>query len=401
MCHSLGKLDPDYVDAYFGPENLKSQADSLNDDLRSIKVKNIDLKRKIEELVKDSSDIQFRAAFIEKMLTAMNQRINILLGYEPSFEVEAETIYRATPPKYDSSHFQSILSELDKELSGEGDLNQRYNKFKNQFIVPNNLVDTVFKAALAKSRSITNQYFDLPVNEDFILEYVYDKPWSGYNWFQGNSQSIVQINLDQPIFIDRAIDLAAHEAYPGHHVYHSLIENKFVKKNNWLEFTVYPLYSPLSLISEGAANFGIEMVFPGEKKIEFEKEILYPLAKLDSSKADKYNKVQQLISKLNFAGNEAAREFLNGNFDEEQTIDYLMKYSLMTKSRAEQRLNFIKKYRAYVINYNVGLFQVRTWINMNSSTEKERWKNFKTLIENVYLADDISTTNLVRPTTNP
>ena len=48
--------------------------------------------------------------------------------------------------------------------------------------------------------------------------------WSGYNWYQGNYRSLIQVNTDLPIYIDRAIDLACHEGYPGHHVYNVLLE---------------------------------------------------------------------------------------------------------------------------------------------------------------------------------
>jgi len=51
----------------------------------------------------------------------------------------------------------------------------------------------------------------LPENESFTIQYVANKPWSGYNYYKGNYHSVIQINTDLPIFIDRAVDLAAHE----------------------------------------------------------------------------------------------------------------------------------------------------------------------------------------------
>ena len=49
----------------------------------------------------------------------------------------------------------------------------------------------------------------------FTVEYVTGKSWSGYNWYQGDYRSLIQVNTDLPIFVDRAIDLACHEGYPG------------------------------------------------------------------------------------------------------------------------------------------------------------------------------------------
>ena len=98
-----------------------------------------------------------------------------------------------------------------------------------------------------------------------MVEYVTDKSWSGYNWYKGGFHSLIQVNTDLPIFIDRAIDLACHEGYPGHHVYNTLLEKHLVRDRGWIEFSVYPLFSPQSLIAEGTANFGIEVAFPGAR----------------------------------------------------------------------------------------------------------------------------------------
>src|SRR5688500_14834724 len=67
------------------------------------------------------------------------------------------------------------------------------------------------------------------------------------------------LNVDLPVYIDRAVDLACHEGYPGHHVYNALLEQHLVRGRGWHEFSVYPLFSPHSLIAEGTANYGITM----------------------------------------------------------------------------------------------------------------------------------------------
>ena len=111
------------------------------------------------------------------------------------------------------------------------------------------------------------------------------------------------------VYIDRAIDLACHEGYPGHHVYNALLEKHLVRDRGWPEFSVYPLFSPQSLIAEGTANFGIEVAFPGAERVAFEKAVLFPAAGLDASKADAYYEVQELVDELAYAGNEAARRY--------------------------------------------------------------------------------------------
>ena len=123
---------------------------------------------------------------------------------------------------------------------------------------------------MAESRSRTLAHAPMPDGERFTIEYVTGKPWSGYNWYKGGAHSLIEINTDLPIYISRALDLGCHEGYPGHHVLNAMLEQKLTKERGWIEFSVYPLYSPQSFIAEGSANFGIELAFPGEAKTAFD-----------------------------------------------------------------------------------------------------------------------------------
>jgi hypothetical protein len=289
-------------------------------------------------------------------------------------------------------HFNKLLVGLDSLLAGEGDLPKRYNNFMAEFIIPKEKLDTVFRVAIDESRRITKNYFELPENENFVLEYVTDKVWSGYNYYRGNAQSLIQINTDFPIYISRAIDLASHEGYPGHHVYMTLIEENLVNNKGWMEFSVYPLFSPFSLISEGSANYGIDVVFPGDKRIDFEKEYLFPLARIDTSKAEIFYAVQDVMSKLNYARNETARAYLNGDLSRENAIKQIEKYSLFTPEKAEQSVRFIEANRSYVINYNLGKDLVAKHVDMlggSYNNPEKRWEIFKELLSNPYTASTL------------
>ena len=66
--------------------------------------------------------------------------------------------------------------------------------------------------------------------------------------------------------IDRAVDLAAHEGYPGHHVYNALLEKALVRDAAGWSLVFIRFFSPQSLIAEGTANFGRDLVFTRAKK---------------------------------------------------------------------------------------------------------------------------------------
>src|SRR5947208_16966362 len=153
--------------------------------------------------------------------------------------------------------------------------------WRKPFVIPKEKLDTVFQLAIKECRARTLAHVALPPTESFSVEYVTNKPWGGYNWYKGNFHSVIQVNTDLPIYIDRAVDLACHEGYPGHHVYNALLEQRLVRDRGWIEFTIYPLFSPQSLIAEGTANYGIEVAFPGDERAAFERDVLYPEAGLD------------------------------------------------------------------------------------------------------------------------
>jgi hypothetical protein len=179
-------------------------------------------------------------------------------------------------------------------LPGSGSIPARFQKLATQFIIPKNKLDTVFKISIAESRKRTIEHYSLPPKENVTLEYVSNKPWGEYNWYKGNYKSEIQINTDLNIFIDWAIDLASHESYPGHHVYNMLLEKNLYHDKGWLEISLYPLFSPQSLIAEGTANYGIEMAFPGPEKSPIAREVLLPLAGLDTAGISVYFKALEL-----------------------------------------------------------------------------------------------------------
>jgi hypothetical protein len=384
----IGTIDSDYVDAYYGPEEWKTETkpNAANDSvfIQSLYDESGKLLDSLESLSNEQADeIQtLRYKFLYKQILSARTKIFMLAGGKLSFDEEAKALYDAEVPSHDSSYFQSIINEIDKMLPGKGSVTERWQEYRKQFIIPPAKLDVVFQAAIDEGRKRTLQHIKLPAKESFKVEYVNNKPWGGYNWYKGNAFSVIQVNTDLPSYIDRAVDLAAHEGYPGHHVLNVLLE-KLYREKNWVEFCVYPLFSPQSLIAEGTANYGIDIAFPGDSQMDFEKEVLFPLAGLDESKADNYYKITQLVQKLGYSSIEAARNYLDEKWTKEQTISWLQNYNLASRQRAEQNLKFFEKYRSYIINYNLGKDIVRNYVEKNGGTvenEKLRWTLFERII---------------------
>lgn len=381
----VGQHDANFVDAYYGPDALRPPQDRkapINELLAAAAALQQDAAS--FTLPDDADDLtKLRKQYLAQQLTAVHARLRMLNGEPFPFDVESKLLYDTQAPVNSEASFQSTLDELATTLPGDGPLIARYEAFRQRFVIPPDRLDRVFTRAIAECRARTLAHLTLPEGESFTVEYVKDKSWSAYNWYKGGYRSVIQVNTDLPITIDRAIDLACHEGYPGHHVYNALLEKNLVRDRRWIEFSIYPLFSPQSLIAEGTANFGIPVAFPGASRVAYEKTALFPEAGLDPAQAEAYYAVQALIDRLSYAGNEAARRYLNGEITRAQAVDWLMRFAMMPKERAEQRTRFFDQYRSYVINYNYGKDLVRDWVERNGGTEDkpdERWRVFGQLL---------------------
>ncbi len=381
---ATGQHDKDYVDAYYGPEDIKKEAESAKPTLDDIAAGVKSFQAQLQGVTPPAGELErLRHQYLQKQLSAMGARVRMLKGERLSFDEESQALYDAVAPTYPESHFQAVLDRLEKRFPGSGPLVERYDAWRRAFLIPRERLDAVFQAAIGGCRERTLAQVALPANERFTVEYVTGKSWSGYNWYQGNFRSVIQVNTDLPIYIDRAIDLACHEGYPGHHVYNALLEQHLVRARGWIEFSVYPLFSPQSLIAEGTANFGIDVAFPGRERVTYEQTRLFPLAGLDPARAAEYYEVMAMVDQLSYAGNEAARRYINGQMDAAAVTAWLERYALMPHDRAAQRVRFFDQYRSYVINYNYGKDLVRKYIEAHGGTPdhpNRRWQEFEKLL---------------------
>jgi hypothetical protein len=377
-----GEHDAAYVDAYYGPPEWRDKAKQDRATAAQLQQQAQALATQLTKTAVPPVQIAAqRRTYLIAQLEAMRTRMEMLAGVKLPFDVESKRLFDAQAPTHDEAYFADMLKELDAALPGTGSTSERYVAYREKMVIPPAKLDAVFKRAVAECRERTLAHIELPPEESFTIEYVTGKPWSGYNYYQGGYRSLIQVNTELPIYIDRALDLACHEGYPGHHVYSTLLEQHLVRERRWQEFTISPLYSPQALIGEGSANYGIELAFPADERWHFERDVLYPLAGLDPAQAGRYYRVTRLAAKLEFAGNEAARQYLDGKIDAKTAASWLERYGLMSPQRAQQRMSFIDTYRAYVINYNVGLDIVRQHIEaVGGANSDARWKAFEELV---------------------
>ena len=384
----IGIYDSDYADIYFGPPEWQPSGEDLPYEFPAERLgrKANALIEKVKNAAKNnhSGEQSARLKFFEKQLLAVKAKIDLLDGKEMPFDEESRLLYDIVAPAFEKKRFENILKELDEALPGQGSLNERFDKYSQKFLIPKDKLGPFLEAAIAEYRKRTLEHIKLPPDEKLEIQFVGFKSWAANLQYKGADSSVIQVNPNMPFYLIDAALLIRHEGYPGHHTHLTMIEKHLYKENNWAEYSVLPLNSPLALIAEGIAEYGCrDLLGPAPGNMEFERDILFPLAGFEPAEAERYFRVMELKDKLDSAMVEAARQYLDGKMDRNEAHDWLEKYCLVTFAGAESLLRFIDQYRSYVVNYALGRDMVKNYINNKcgkDNTPEKRWELFNQLL---------------------
>ena len=199
---ALGQHDPDYVDAFYGPAEWKTQAEKEKKSLDAIGAEAAELSATLAKIPDAATFgdemLKLRREYLQKQVSALAARVRMLKGEKLKFDDESRALYDAVAPTFPDSHFDQIIDQLEAKIPGKGPLWERYEMWRKPFLIPKEKLDTVFQLAIKECRARTLAHVALPPNESFAVEYVTNKPWGGYNWYKGNFHSVIQVNTDLP-----------------------------------------------------------------------------------------------------------------------------------------------------------------------------------------------------------
>ena len=351
---ALGERDADSLDSYHGPAAWQAQARAEHATLADIRARARALADSLVAHTYDAGDDEPRRAFLVRQLRAAASRVDVLLGARPPFDEEARLLFGLTPqsdaamraPARDPA---AVRAELDRLLPGRGDLAARYAAFDRLFLVTPDRLTAVLSRAIDGCRAATRAHVALP-DEKVTVELLGDLPWSAFTRYDGHFSSRVQVNASLPLTVDRALDLACHEAYPGHHTIAVLLDARFGDRRP--ELFVLPLFSPQSLLHEAAASLAPSLAFPGDTRAAFERDVLFPLAGLDASRAERHVAVARLVDELHPLVSRVARQYLDGGLDFPRAAAALEREALMPS--ADATLKFLNQFRSYAAAYTIG-----------------------------------------------
>jgi hypothetical protein len=389
---AIGEKEEGYIDAYYGPPEWQAEAKTSAAAVPELAARAGVLMVRLRSLPDSRLEPieRRRRDFLLAQLKAASIRLRMMQGEKLPFSDEAEGLFGVRPALKPLAAYDPVLARIERLVPGSGPLSDRVDAFQERFTIARDRLEPVMRAAIAECRRRTLEHIPLPPNERFTLEFVTGKSWGGYNWYKGDANSLIQVNTDLPIRVSRAVDLGCHEGYPGHHVYNALLEEKLARARGWVEFTIYPLYSPQSFIAEGSANYGIELAFPGDDQLEFETRTLYPLAALPTASARQYLGLQEALRELAGARFTIAADYLDGRISRAQAVELTRKYQLVSPLRAEKSVAFTDQYRSYVINYGLGLDMVRAAVERAGADPSARWAAMARILSEPTLPTDLA-----------
>ena len=361
---ALGEHDDDYVDAYFGPAEWREQAAVEAQSLDNIITGATSLAVEVRAVRVSADDflLQLRQNFLASHLDSLAAVASMRNGTALSFDEESRRIYGFVAPTFPVEHYDAVLAEIDVLVPGDGPLHERLYNFDLQFRISPESNEAVIRAGMAECRARTLQRMDLPEGEAFVLEMVTGNPWGAYNWFQGGAQGLIQVETSRPLSVFSATSLGCHEGYPGHHTYSSLLEQNYLLDRGWIEFSLFPLFSPQGIIFEGSGDYAEKVAFPGANRTAFMRDVILPIAGIDEAELELRAEISAAKHKIRYAGIEAARNYLDGVWDREQTTDWLINYALTSPDNIDSWFGFTDRYRAYRINYILGQDLVETFV---------------------------------------
>lgn len=356
-----------FVDAYFGPPELKAHAKHREP------AEIVTALASLREELRASDYPQQRKGYLESQLRGMETTARRLAGEEIAYRDEVRACFDIEPAHTPEAVFDAANAELEALLPGQGSLAERIALWRRSFEVSPEVAQQMIAVIAAEAHARTGtELIALPENDSVEFALVSDKPWSGYNWYLGGGRSLVEINTDLPIRAGSLLDLVCHEAYPGHHTEHALKERLLYQGRGWGEHAIQLINVPECVISEGIATLAADMIF-GDDAYVWAAEQIYPLGGIvgDPEREARIAKAQWVLRAL--SGNAALLLHEQGA-DPEDVVRYIMRYGLRSEREARQSLRFISTplWRTYTFTYFVGRDLLGRWIAQGDRVERFR-----------------------------
>ena len=347
---SLAQHDPDLVEAWRGSESLipgpRVPVADIVADLRR-------LQRGIDQHANDvgSAIDKARIDYLDHQLRALDFAAGRLLGRTTSIDEQARDEFGVAFSQPDADAVSRTLTEIAVLLPGSGRLADRVTAFRRALSIPDDRKQAVLQIALDACREPAAPVIDLPRDESVTIRFHKNMPWDAFARYAGNHRTTIEVNDDGPIDVSRALRLACHEGYAGHHAQHLLLDRVFGERQ-WPELQLTPGFGRHLLFMEGGAEVGADLALPAARRAALYRERVFPAAALDPKDIDTLVRLEELLPALLPVVTEVGRQYLATRITYEQAIERLANDALVSDPQAT--LAFIERRRARALVYGEG-----------------------------------------------
>ena len=339
----LGRHVDGLVDSYYGPAELRAQVDA--DELVAP-----------AQLVDDAASLHASLddGYLRDLVHGCWTYARVLAGEEMSYSDEVEGSYGVRPERTPEATFERVHAVLDELLPGDGPLDERRRAWRERHACPGDKAVGVLSELLPLLRERTLEVVELPEGESPNVEPVRDEPWWAFNYYLGGLKSRVVLNIDLPTTGLDLIHLAAHEVYPGHHTESSLKEQLLVREQGRLEESIAMVPTAGSLISEGIAEIGADIVLDDAAR-----EDAYAILRrhgVELPDPELATRISDAIDDLRTVSLNAALMIFEDGMSLDDAQAYVRLWTLNTPEQAAQSIRFVTDptWRAYTITYSAG-----------------------------------------------
>lgn len=331
-----------------------------------------------------------RAQELARQLEALSARSDQLGGRSMALDEELRRMFALDPATIEqpADDGEAIRNELARRLPGNGALSVRLSDYQRRFIIPRARLDAIITRAIAACRNQTARFLTLPGGESLTVQYVADRPWSGYSVYRGNYESVMQVNRVMPLTIGQALNLACHEGYPGHHTYNSLREAHARNRSRSHfrdETATLLIFSPDGFRAEAMAAAAAAMAFSTAERTRIFHDELLPLAGLDPGDADAYANISDLMERLTATTTRIVRRYLAGELTAADAAAALEREALM--EQPDPLVAYIDRYRAYALAYTWGRDRLLSSLTADGAGPDTQWGRLRRLMASPQLQD--------------
>ena len=363
----LDRVVPGLVDAHLGDHGLvrevtaepRPDPDVLRRDAAA-------LRRELGSRVLGTA----RGAFLDGQLTALEVVAARAAGHPSGDRLGVVDEVRACLGVRiglgDEDAYARAHTRLADLLPGAGPLAGRLAEFRARDRVPPDRLGPAVEALRAALRERTASAIGLPDGESVTVEVVDEAPWSGFSRHRGGFSSTVSVNAAAPQRAAALALLVAHEAYPGHHTEAVRTEAALRAGAAPPERALLLARTPQSLVAEGAAELGLEvLVGPGWGA--WTTEVLAPvlgrrgegeLAEAVEAVMEELAGVRQdaVLIMHGTEGTDARRAA--------RARAHLQRWLLVDDERARRMLGFVAhpRWRIHTSTYVEGVRTIRPWL---------------------------------------